>query len=322
MCDTKSIKFGASKALSINDNKTKIYVLDILYRLIDLSKYGYKFLSRNDLDKIRKNKYYLTINTYGNKYFMLFIQNGKNNIYLIEKKSITFERNKVNLDKTKIILIDLKFDPDWYNNTLLDVDLVKDSSNCWFLSVMDIYYIKNKKYTHMNLLEKKEYLRELLIDSYFPNSIIDPARFIIDKTYLYNDLDNMIELMKDSKENVHGFKLFPEYSGISYIYRPDSLNLKKKPSSGMNFVFFMTKTDFSDVYNIFYKDEKNNNKKLDIALIDSIQSSHYMEDIFRHYRKLNGLHIICEYVPNHNKWRPIKLTNEPIITYDKISDYI
>ena len=89
------IEFG-NKQIEPIKNELKQIVVDTLYDKLILSKYKYNILDRDGLEKLRENVYHVTLNNFGNKYFVMFMthRNIKYCFY-IDKRPLKYSSKEV-----------------------------------------------------------------------------------------------------------------------------------------------------------------------------------------------------------------------------------
>ena len=108
-----------------------------LYLKINLSKYRYEFLNDENLETI-DNRYYTSWNYQVKKYFV-YIKSIKNvkYCYYINKSSLTYNFEKINMKKIDSSKIDFNFHNKLFQGTCFDGDMFEDGN----FRITDVYIL-------------------------------------------------------------------------------------------------------------------------------------------------------------------------------------
>jgi len=338
----------------INDLSVKYDIIDYVYSSINVSKYRYKMIEyMSDLYHIKENSYSITPNYNGINSLMIFIKLADRYFSVIlDRKTLSYNKDKLDYDKIKIIDFTMRFDESIYKGTIIDGVLLYNTTdnNDKVFMINDVYYFKGKnikndkyKYKIMNInsyLEK--YYKKDNTDSM--NNINLMVNTIYDLSDLKELVDNYIPKSK-LKSSIKGIDFYPELSGQKLIYlfsnsskdsnvgnetisaynnktiRPSNINICG--TDNITAVFRIKKTDKVDVYNLYLGKQiiKNDKKcikytKICIAYIPTTNCSYFCKDIFNNTLKNTAL-VRCKYILNKDKWVPYEL-----VTDKKIPDSI
>lgn len=318
---------GNDEGLIINDLEVKTKIIDYLFNSINLSSYRFKMLeSLEHLKFLKNNPHYVSPNFNGFNYFLIFTKINKSSYcVLIDKKKFSYHKDKLNIKFTKIIKIKIMTSSSMFNGSIFDCKLIRNKEK-YHLLIKDCYKLMGNDLVKMELLDKMNYLNNVLPNTIESNNYFDIK---INKLFKYDELENLInKIIPNSKLNVQGIIFYPVYSGISIIYTNINKNKNKinittnekisnttyslitdidkilknriysYESNGKKDFFEMEKTDISDVYNL-YKDEE----RIGIAHIPNIKISSYCRELFENSNKYN---FKCVYNNNFKKWIPLE----------------
>ena len=107
------------------------------------SKY-YSFLNKKNLNSLKNYKFFVLLKSFGKNYILFLTKiDEKNYCIFINKKNNVM--NIVNID----------FDDDLFNGSLLDGEIVKNEDNKYIFLVNDIPYYKGRTQITKNFEERK-----------------------------------------------------------------------------------------------------------------------------------------------------------------------
>ena len=202
-----------------NDYEIKNILLEYLYSKIQISDYRFiEIKAVSDILDIKTNKYYIAPNFGGIWSFLIFIKhNNKNLCYTIDRRTISFNRKTLQLEKVRINKLELSVDENLYDGTIFDCYILDTQYNGKSqIVITDIFY-----YASRNLLMYNYKKKMLLISNkqYYEND---------NKTIVYVspvfELNQMDILFKDyiksniKKLNIKGISLYKEISSTKLIY--------------------------------------------------------------------------------------------------------
>ena len=229
---------------NINNNSIKSKIIDYIYSKINLMNYRYIILNTvKKLLFLKNNIHYMSPNYKGKNY--LLIINIINNIkycVLLERKQLSYHKNKIKINKLKFYLISndiiIKNNSsdtinELYNGTIIDGKLLYHNNKNIFL-IQDCYYLMGNNLTNMKMNLKLDLL-DSVIKSHFKYN--DQENFInfpdylnineyndeklifkLNKLYNYDDLINIINKINTNYKIVSGLIFYPYFSGINIIY--------------------------------------------------------------------------------------------------------
>ena len=114
------VEFGNNSNAELITGDIREFVIDKLYSKINVSKYRYNILYQKELNLLKNNKYHVTLNNFGLKYFVMFI-NYKNKKYCfyIDKRTLKYDRLSINIENVVIYSVKHCVSEDIYDFTLL-----------------------------------------------------------------------------------------------------------------------------------------------------------------------------------------------------------
>src|SRR5947207_5256190 len=109
----------------INDTKNdfnheNVYIkqqlINYIYSTVELSNFNYKLLEYEaDLNLLTKDKYFVSANYSGSNCLLIFVKIKERFFsYLVDRKTLTYNKNSINLDNIKIIPVNIKLDESIY----------------------------------------------------------------------------------------------------------------------------------------------------------------------------------------------------------------
>ena len=292
-----------------------------------MSNFDYKKLEyEEDLIMLTKNKYYVSANFNGSNCLLVFTKVvDKYLSFLIDRKTLKFNKSKLSINDVKIIKVVVRLDESIYNDTIFDGTLISSDDKKKFM-ISDCYYFRGKNMMTTKIQHKIQEMREYLKYTNIRNrtnsielqlNVIYP----IEKTKEFTTTN--IPSTKDYI--IRGLVFYPEISGtkLLFMFNSNKKDLggvtKPKKKQEMKFViteplyatFDMKRTEFPDVFKLylseFVKENQKNllkSKKMGIAWIPTMECSQLCSKILEN--KTNAL-VKCKYIPSENKWQPIEL---------------
>lgn len=326
------IKFGSSDVQLIKDKNN---IIDFLYSKIDLSKYRYNILNHLDkLKFLQENIHFVSPNYNGFNYLIIFMKlNNENVCVAIDRKKLSYHKNQLDMNVLQILKLDMKTNDTLYNGTIFDGKLVNNNNKYIFL-IQDCFYMMGNKLLNMNMKDKMTHLNSI-INNNFKDNYSKNITFKINKLYNYDDIESLVNKMDTLEYKSYGLIFFPQVSGITtlHIEKKETNNNTKETNNTKqitinnrdnieqktyniitNFVNFLknriysyeengktkiltlSKTEITDVYDIF-----DNTEKLGIALIPNLRISHMCSELITD----KPIKFKCIYCNKFKKWIPL-----------------
>ena len=326
------IKFGSSDVQLIKD---KSNVIDFLYSKIDLSKYRYNILNHLDkLKFLQENIHFVSPNYNGFNYLIIFMKlNNENVCVAIDRKKLSYHKNQLDMNVLQILKLDMKTNDTLYNGTIFDGKLVNNNNKYIFL-IQDCFYMMGNKLLNMNMKDKMTHLNSI-INNNFKDNYSKNITFKINKLYNYDDIESLVNKMDTLEYKSYGLIFFPQVSGITtlHIEKKETNNNTKEinnikqitinnrdnieqktyniitnfvnflknriysyEENGKTKILTLSKTEITDVYDIF-----DNTEKLGIALIPNLRISHMCSELITD----KPIKFKCIYCNKFKKWIPL-----------------
>jgi hypothetical protein len=320
-------KLGNSDAIVINDLSLKNKIIDYLFNSIEMSKYRFNMLDNlQKLTFLKDNIHYVSPNFKGFNYFLIFINiNNINQCFVIDKKKLSYHRNKVNAKFINIFRIKIQTSSSLYNGTIFDGKLIR-KKNKYIMLIKDCYIMMGNKVLTMEMSDKMKYINSI-INTQFTNSC---KNFLIkvNRLYNYEDIDNIVNnIIPKCEIDIIGLVFFPKYSGIITIYiekkkekvdiqnnieiiESESYHLikniveflsqrKYSYENGKTVELYIKKTEITDVYNLYEEDDK-----IGIAHVPNMKTSLMLQNNIVDDKKYKAK---CVFNKKFSKYIPLNL---------------
>ena len=265
---------------------------------------------------------------YGKKFFAWFTYYNNSNMCFI----IEFNTKTSSLNPDTIYPAVASYDSDLCFGTVLYGTCNKYGDVKNFI-IENILYYKGKRLENYNFIDKLQ-IFEKLLEKDISSDLFVKNQHIFSLPVMNTNLNTFKTWMDEVNYQIYGIQmrnLYGETVNVNYI------NKNKKA------VFMIQATIKSDIYELYYKDDKNF-KFYDTAFIDSFKTSKFMNNIFRHVRenavldkieesdseeefedisldkfliKDKSCNILCEYSLKFKKCIPIKLADDKDIIKKK-----
>ena len=303
---TGIISFADRISFNIKCNDFKDIILDKLYKLYGLKiiQRHYYLLNEKSVAYIKNNKYLCCLRSNGNPYYIFLTKyNDIPIIYFIDKKiHPTYQL-------PRIIIVKGLFDPNLFNGTLIDGEMVCCYNKKWIFLISDIIAYKGEHLTKFQLPERLTMLNNMLDNEYTEDYPMDICKYRI-KPY-YN-------LCVDTLNKISSFEFPFSVRGIYFWaynlkYKPKLMNIDDdiiqsvsiKTKDNIEFTLktdnikSVSKTDLPDIYKV-----KEDNKYLSIQ---TIKQSHMLRDAFKDTNLNFTKCIRCSYFKEFDKWIPLSI---------------
>lgn len=240
-----------------SDQKIKQILIDYIYNTIEIYKYNYKVLNtRGDLNYINSSKYIITPNYHGYNYLMIFMRNkDRYYSYIVDRKTLTYNRDQINLDTINIIPFELDLDNKIYDGTIFDGIYHFDTENKYFI-INDVYRFRGDNVTG-DIIKYKL----INVNSYLQHYNINKNNFEL-SVNVYSEFKGIKEAIEKYKNGfykiqVRGICFYPYVSGTKLIYTFDNFNKNIQDSTGNNITSIST-----DIISKVLRSNNTNNNRI------------------------------------------------------------
>jgi hypothetical protein len=320
-------RLGNSEATVINDLSLKNKIIDYLFNSLEMSKYRFNMLDNlQKLNYLKDNIHYVSPNFKGFNYFLVFTSiNNINQCFVIDKKKLSYHRNKVNAKFINIYRIKIKTSLSLYNGTIFDSKLIRKKGK-YIMLIKDCYIMMGNTVLNMEMSDKMKYINSI-INTQFTNSC---KNFLIkvNRLYNYDDIDHIVNnVIPECDIDILGLMFFPKYSGITTIYiekKQDKVDIENNTEMVDNMTYhlirniveFLSKREYSyekgkttnmiikrteitDVYNLYEDDTK-----VGIAHVPNMKTSLMLQKGIVTDEKYR---VKCVFNKKFNKYIPLSL---------------
>lgn len=335
------MKFGNSTAVLIEDLKLKKTIINSLFQLIPIKNLKFQFLKDSNVSFLVNKDHYLVFNTYDvvNNNFVgrciLFFTKIKERYcsFLIDRTTLKYDLHHTDYAKVKIVSVKYRVSPGFYNNTILDGNLVfLRSSKKWIYRIIDIYYAFGNIKLKESIKDKHDEFVEILEREYKKDKM-EVAPLKLAKLFNYKGFSRkaLIRLIQselyNNRYHCNGLLFVPDLSGIWFLYKENQeeiikklnnpeqasekkliLEFKKNPPN-KTVTFLMKKhedIDMPDIFLLFLRLEKEL-VKMGYACCNTIRDSVRINKYFQDREKVL---VDCEFFEKFQKWRPIILSDK------------
>jgi len=246
---SKDIKNSDNDDNSILSN-IKSHILDFIYNKIEVKEHKYTIIKNiSDAYDLKSKKYYISGNSCGINSFLVFTKkDGNYYSYLVDRRSISYNRQTLKKSSVRISEIKLAVDLKLYDGTIMDGIIIdndnnivssknnKDNKNTFMVS--DVFMFSGKSMITTDYKQKMYFLSLMMsrmLDS--ENSSNNNIEILISRPYELNQLKDMfLELNNNIKRyNIKGITFYPQYSNnkLIYIFDKQDDEYKKNLLSGL-----------------------------------------------------------------------------------------
>jgi len=228
-----------------NTNNIKNIILDYLYNKVEIAEHKYILIKNiGDVYELKNSKYYISGNSCGINSFLIFMKKNDNYYsYLIDRRSISYNRNSLKKSSVRITEIKLAVDLKLYDGTIID-GIIIDSDNNKIVSkgettknkimfmISDVFMFCGKSYLSMNY-KKKIFTINTMLEEYIDenkNNLNNIELFVNRPFEINQTSDLFVEYINPYSKlyNIKGLTFYPEFSGSKIIYIFDKQDDKIK----------------------------------------------------------------------------------------------
>jgi hypothetical protein len=249
-------------------NYSKTLCIDHIYNTVDLPRFKYKLLEfEPELNILKQEKFFVSPNYSGSNCLLVFSKiKEKYHQFLVDRKSISYSRKKVNDDQVKLQYVNLKLDINIYKDrgSIFDGIFVQNKNSKIFI-VTDVYMFKGQDMTNTKLDSKLLSLSTYLNSKYNQSDKNNDFKILINDLHDLNEIDNLInKKIPEIKDFlIKGICLYPEYPGLKKLDDDTELGIKR---------IFMFDNKTREFNNNDFTQKNENNKKIQSESYNNNQS--------------------------------------------------
>jgi hypothetical protein len=188
----------------------------------NISNFKYEMIQyESDLSKLIRQKFFTSINFCGTNSLLVFTKiAGKHYCFTVERQTLSYNFSKIDYEKVKIDMRNLRLDIDIYNGTILDGILVKQSKKDDLFIISDVYTFCGVNYTKSKLDDKLKMVIKYLQSNYDENHIENNLLLSVNKIYPITQTEHVVEKVMPSIKSLksRGLCFYPEISDTKLIF--------------------------------------------------------------------------------------------------------
>ena len=331
-----------------NDKEKQIIYEQFIERYgIELNNFNKLYYSDKFLNIFKKYPYLLSLETAGNKYYLLLttINNDYYSIFIDTKTTKTHTY-------PKMIIVPFRFKEDLYSGTIIEGSLIRDKNKQWMFLFEDLLVLKGNK-INKSLTDKYTILYSILENDYIEDKDMQVCPIHIKKLFTfdkinyifsdfihslnYNTIGLVFHPIKQYKKNIifyfnlskhahYNKKVIMNYekpkkqtvisNKINNVHtlKPtiQTSNTEHINISGLVTFIIKPSKQTNYIYNLYAINDEGKIKKYSVARIDTIDKKTFIEKNIQACKK--HLFVTCSYSKEFKKWVP-----QTISTQDKLS---
>lgn len=216
-------------------DQLKEQLVNYIFNVVDLSRFKYELLQFDtELHQLVEKKYFLSANFSGSNCLLIFTKiRDTYHSCLIDRKTLSYNRQKININDVKTFPVNLKLDREIYNGTIFDGIYVQGKKNTFVIT--DVYFFKGQDYTMSKLDSKLLTIFSYLRSNYNENEKTNNITLTVNKLHPLGDIETLVEtdIPKIKDFFVRGIAFYPEKSGTKLIYLYGNENKDNNTSGQM-----------------------------------------------------------------------------------------
>lgn len=224
-----NISFCNKQSENIINDHFKKKILTQLYNnyQVSVSDRDLIILRHNFTNNLIKNKHYMTLQAFGNNYFLYLTRYNSNNVcFFIDTKI------KEGFLYPRIIETKYRFSNHLFNGTLFKGELIKTYNNKWIYNIYDIISMNGVKIIKKNILNKYELISNILKNDYIKDNNLEVCGIMVRRIFEYDQIDQLEIFIKKLQYKTKGIIFNPKnynYNNLLYIfpYEKKYVNNKK-----------------------------------------------------------------------------------------------
>ncbi len=339
--DKKTIKFGMSESIIINDLGLKNKIIDFLFNSINLSNYRYNMLSNiQRLQFLKDNEHYVTPNFMGYNYLLLFLViDGTKFCVAVDKKRLSYHKDQVYVKKVNMYKVLIEASSSIFRGTIFDCKLINSITNensrtiyKYFMLIKDCYFLMGNDVTDLEMSQKINHIDNVIRTQFTKGSKCKNFTFKINKLNKYDNLKDLIEnIIPNCSVKCQGLVFYPKYSGINVVYLDKkqekvgitTTNTSDNSIEAKSYDLIVNLTDYlkcrtysyenegkvkklwlrsTEIPDVFNIYENEDDDKLGIAHIPNLKTSHMCKKVLD---SDDAKKFLCRYDKNFKKWIPV-----------------
>ena len=211
----------STKGYTQNDLYIKQQLVNYIYSTVELSLYNYKIIEYDDeMNLLSGNKYYVSANYSGSNCLLVFIKVREKYLsYLVDRKTLNYNKNLINYDNIKIIQINIRLDESIYKGTIFNGIFVQSQKSRTFI-ITDAYQLRGQNMCNDKIQYKIKNIVAYLKANMKEDNNINNLKLSVNKLYNIEETETLInEIIPQQKQLIiKGIAFYPEISGTRLIF--------------------------------------------------------------------------------------------------------
>lgn len=250
---------STSNVQEADPNYLNRQLVNYIYNAVDISKFKYEMLQFDtDLSQLIERKFFTSVNFSGSNCLLVFAKiKDKYHSFLIERKTLSYNANKVNIQNVAITQVNLKLDTEIYKGSIFDGTYIQSKKT---FVITDVYTFKGQNTVDSQLDTKLLTLVSYLNSNYNETDSKNSIKLSVNKLYTLDRIKYLNDTVIKKIENtyqVKGICFYPEKSGTKLIFLFDN---KSRTDQGTFKVNEKQNSNFERQYQNFDKQNTNYNK--------------------------------------------------------------
>ncbi|MBE17970.1 MAG: hypothetical protein CMH79_04325 [Nitrospinae bacterium] len=288
---------------NVTDNLMKKYILDNM-GIKSQIKYSSRYakIYNDQFKKNLNNPHIFCLKSSGTPYLLYCTQiNDTNYCFLIDKKI------KDGYEYPKIFIVHYRFDPELFQGTLFEVELIRDKNQKWSILIGDIYTMGGNSMKNIQVHDIINHCNDILTNKYIDDDFCNICPLFIKRYFDIQEIGDVLNnFVPKLSYRIRGFYFVPlktTYSKILYLLKDD--DYKKVNSKNKDLISFrIINTVKSDIYELYlFNEQKTNIQKHSYASIPNIETSKWVKELIN---TKDECIVECKYNTLFKKWVPIK----------------
>jgi hypothetical protein len=224
--DTSYRVYNNNNNNNLNENsQVSVYVkeqlINYIYSTVELGNFKYKIVEyEEDMELLTKDKYYISANYSGSNCLLVFIKiRDKYFSYLVDRKTLSYDKHHINYDTVKIIQVNLRLDESIYKGTIFDGIFIQTPRNKSYI-ITDAYHFRGNNTCNDKIQYKIMNIVAYLTANLKEDPIINNMKLTVNKLYDIDQIDTLINEVIPQQKNplIRGITFYPEISGNRIIF--------------------------------------------------------------------------------------------------------
>ena len=232
--EISQISFCNKIGYNVTNDKEKEYIVEhfISKYDIELNTFNMYYYSDKFLNYFKKFTYLLSLESNGNKYYLLLItiKNEKYSIFVDTKTTKTHAF-------PKMIIVPFRFNDELYNGTIIEGSLIRDKHKQWAFLWEDIIVYKGRRYNE-SIIDTYTLMHNIVENDYIEDLSIQVCPIHIKRLFTFDQIDYIFTTYIHSLHyNINGLIFHPMNANNKSIifYFNLSKHMKNNERTVMNF---------------------------------------------------------------------------------------